>query len=181
MYFLSICCSPLTYHQIPAFARFKTTHDVYRLDLGEATKMKDDLRYDALRPVDDRSESSRTEVEDDWEAEGDDKPTRRRTLWKRVKAWRWLLDTGLLLVIIGLLVEKRGRHHNKSHTFELTGDISGFAPKFSQEIVTFTPDPIFAPENASEFWSKETKDAWLDIVPGKNNSVPRYISRLDEC
>lgn len=35
----------------------------------------------------------------------------------------------------------------------------------SQQIVSFKADPVFAPENASEFWSKETQQAWLDIVP----------------
>ncbi|KAL1591908.1 hypothetical protein SLS60_011500 [Paraconiothyrium brasiliense] len=35
----------------------------------------------------------------------------------------------------------------------------------SQQIVGFKPDPIFAPENASDFWSIETQQAWLDIVP----------------
>jgi hypothetical protein len=32
--------------------------------------------------------------------------------------------------------------------------------------VTFKPDPVFAPENASDFWSPDTQQAWLDIVPG---------------
>jgi hypothetical protein len=151
---------------MPAFAPFKSTHDVSQLELVETTAMKDDHRYNALRNIDARSESSNTEVED-WDTEGDVKPSRGRLLWKKVKAWKWLLDTGLLLVIVGLLVERRWKHHSKSHAFPLAGDITGFAPDFSQQIVQFKPDLVFAPENASEFWSKETQHAWLDIVPGR--------------
>lgn len=157
---------------MPGFAPFKSAHDVSQLEPSEATKMKDDLRYNALRNVDARSESSHTEV-DDWDTEAEVK-TSRRTWWKRVKAWKWLLDTGLLLVVVGLLVERRWRHSSKSHTFELAGDITGFAPEFAQQIVQFKPDPIFVPENASEFWSKETQHAWLDIVPGKPVLYPKH-------
>jgi hypothetical protein len=85
-----------------------------------------------------------------------------------------MVDTTLLLIIIGLLAEKKWHHHtkkqqenhHKSHQYELAGDITGFAPTFSQQIVTFKPDPVFAPEDASQFWSNETQQAWLDIVPG---------------
>jgi len=157
---------------MPVSLPFRSTHDVSQLELGEATTMKDDLRYNALRNSDARSESSNTEVED-WDTEEVDiKSSRRRTLWKKVKAWKWLLDTGLLLVIVGLLVEKRWRHSSKIPAFQLVGDITGFAPEFSQQIVTFKPDPVFAPENASEFWSRETQHAWLDIVPGKAQPTP---------
>jgi hypothetical protein len=151
---------------MPAFAPFKSIHDVSQPSLGGNTTMKDDLRYNALRNIDARSESSTTDVEEDWDTEGGnhEKPRSRRTIWAKVKPWKWVLDTGLLLVIVGLLLDRR---RSTSHAFELSGDISGFAPKFGQQIVTFKPEPVFAPENASEFWSKETQHAWLDIVPGK--------------
>jgi hypothetical protein len=147
------------------FAAHKSANDVSQVDLCETTTMKDDLRYNALRNIDARSESSNTEV-NDWDTEEDAKPRLRRTLWRRVRAWRWLLETGLLLAIFGLLVENRVHRHQKSHAYELAGDITGFAPTFSQQVVTFKLDPVFAPENASEFWSKATQRAWLDVVPG---------------
>jgi hypothetical protein len=160
----------LLYYQTPGFAPFESTHDISQLEMSEATTMKDDLRYNALRSADARSESSHTEVED-WDTEGDVKTSRRRTWWHRVKAWKWLFDTGLLLLVVGLLVERRWRYSSKSHAFELAGDITGFAPEFSQQIVQFKPDPVFAPENASEFWNKETQHAWLDIVPGRSTPL----------
>jgi hypothetical protein len=148
---------------MPAFAPYSSTLNVSGL---EAT-MKDDLRYNSLRNIDEHSDSS-TEV-GEWDAQVNPKPRRRNPLWKRASAWRWLLETSLLLVIVGLLAERRWKHHIRSHTFEHTGDITGFAPSFSQQIVTFKPDPVFAPENASEFFSPETRQAWLDMVPGKHN------------
>jgi hypothetical protein len=158
---------------MPAFAPFKSIHDVSQPSLGGNTTMKDDLRYNALRNIDARSESSTTDVEEDWDTEGGncEKPRSRRTLWAKLKPWKWVLDTGLLLVIVGLLLDRR---RSTSYAFELSGDISGFAPKFGQQIVTFKPEPVFAPENASEFWSKETQHAWLDIVPGNLHPPPTY-------
>jgi hypothetical protein len=91
-------------------------------------KMKDDLRYDALCNDENHSESS-TEVEDS-DTERAIKPRRqkkRKTFWVKVKAYRWVVDTALLLVILGLLVEKGWETH-QSHEYEFTGDLTGFAP-----------------------------------------------------
>jgi hypothetical protein len=157
---------------MPAFAPYKSTHDVSHIDLT----MKEDHRYDSLRHLDDHSDSS-TEV-GDWDTQVEEKPRRISTLWKKAKAWSWLLNTSLLLIIVGLLAEKRWKHQH-SHAFELAGDITGFAPRFSQQVVTFRPDPIFAPENASEFWSPETTQAWLDIVPGKDPDALSHARSIE--
>lgn len=91
------------------------------------TKTKDDHRYDALRNLDSHSDSS-TDVED-WEEEPEtrSKVKRRRTLWKKLKPYRWIIDTSLLLIIVGLLAEKRWKAETGGK-YELVGDISGFAP-----------------------------------------------------
>jgi hypothetical protein len=124
--------------------------------------MKDQHRYNALRHVDKLSDAS-TEVED-WDTEGEVRLQRTRTSRTTLKVCRWVLETGLLLTILGLLVERRWTH-TKSHAYELAGDITGFAPTFRQQIKTFKPDPVFTPEDASQFWSNETWQAWLSIVP----------------
>lgn len=112
---------------MPVFAPYKSMHDVSQVEIGES-KMKSDQRYNALRNLDDQSDSS-TEV-GDWDAERDERPrqTKRRSTWEGAKRYRWLLDTGLLLVIVSLLVEKRWKH-NHGHRYEFAGDITGFAPK----------------------------------------------------
>lgn len=35
----------------------------------------------------------------------------------------------------------------------------------AQQIVTFSPDYGFVPENASEFFAAEVQQKWLDLVP----------------
>ncbi|ORY68520.1 uncharacterized protein BCR38DRAFT_335865 [Pseudomassariella vexata] len=91
-------------------------------------------------------------------------PRRARVL-AAVRKHRWLLDTFLLLVILGLLLDKKSSQKEKSHEFEGAGDITGFAPKFSQQITSFSPDALFMPENSSEFFSDEVRQKWLSIVP----------------
>ncbi|KZM26970.1 uncharacterized protein EKO05_0004751 [Ascochyta rabiei] len=149
---------------MPSFAPYKSIHDVSRIELGVETKIKNDQRYNALRDLDDLSDSS-TEA-GEWEVEDGMKLQRsgKRRFWRVLSHYRWLLDTTLLLVIVGLLAEKRWRRDH-SYQYEFAGDITGFAPKFSQQIVTFRPNPIFAPENASEFWNRDVQQAWLNIVP----------------
>jgi hypothetical protein len=102
-------------------------HDFSQVGISES-KMKTDQRYNALRNLDNESDSS-TEV-GDWDAEDLEQrqQTKRRSIWNRAKRFRWLLDTGLLLVIVGLLVEKR-LAHNQKRRHEFAGDITGFAPK----------------------------------------------------
>ncbi|KAF2712415.1 hypothetical protein K504DRAFT_480087 [Pleomassaria siparia CBS 279.74] len=92
---------------------------------------------------------------------------RRKGIWNRVMRYRWVFDTALLLVILGLLVDNRWSKakKQKGHRYELGGDITGFAPQFSQQLTRFTPDHRFVPEPPSMFWSKGTQDAWLSIVP----------------
>jgi hypothetical protein len=131
--------------------------------------MKAGQRYNALRNMDGHSDLSTKAGE--YDVEDSVQPKRRKkTVWKRVKGYRWILGTALLLVIVGLLVEKRWQRHTKGHLYELARDITGFAPTFSQQIVSFKRDPVFAPEDPTEFWSNATQHAWLSIVPGTPSS-----------
>lgn len=146
--------------------------------------------------------------------------TRRgRPQWRRwwperssshVGAFRWGVDALLLLVIVGLLVERqwgrgsvppapapdRPRH-------EGSGDVTGFAPQcksdpgeggsggrarglltemrtsVAQQIRTFTPEPIFMPDNTSEFFSPQVRQKWLDIVPRGSSSPPFSNTQAD--
>lgn len=112
---------------MPAFAPYKSLYDVSHVDIGES-KMKNDQRYNALRNLDTESDSS-TDI-GHWDAEDLERSRqrKRRSIWHRLKPYRWMLDTGLLLVIVGLLAEKR-LGHNHEHHFEFAGDITGFAPR----------------------------------------------------
>jgi len=114
------------------FAPSRSTHDLSKAASQMNSKMKDDHRYDTLRDdVDNQSHysDSSTEVgESDTERAVRPKRQKRgKSLWKKVKGYRWVVDTALLLVILGLLVEKKWSPHH-SHKYQLAGDISGFAP-----------------------------------------------------
>jgi len=80
---------------------------------------------------------------------------RARRVCEAFVAWRWVLDTVLLLIILGLLVDRKlqvhdakqhgnrkhlgsshsgkGRH-GKSSEFEFAGDLTGFAPKCKKQL-----------------------------------------------
>jgi len=90
--------------------------------------MKANERYDAVHSTDSDSESI-TDVEG-W-SKADARAMNRRAKQKfcgKLKMCMWAINTGLLLAIVGLLVENRYRWHG-SQGFELGGDITGFAPR----------------------------------------------------
>ncbi|GAB1312805.1 Oxidase ustYa [Madurella fahalii] len=88
--------------------------------------------------------------------------SRRETVCSALTSIRSLLDTVLLLVILGLVMD---RQWQKSPSFEIGGDITGFAPTIPQQIKTFVPDPMFIPEQGSEFFTEAVRSSWLSIVP----------------
>ncbi|KAL2018655.1 hypothetical protein VTK56DRAFT_490 [Thermocarpiscus australiensis] len=89
--------------------------------------------------------------------------SRRRRIWSAVTSIRSMLDTVLLLVILGLLLE---RQWHRLPQFEIAGDITGFAPRvFSQQIVRFAPDPTFVPENMSDFFTEAVQPKWWSMAP----------------
>jgi hypothetical protein len=109
--------------------------------------------------------------------------SRRRRIWMALMSIRSLLDTVLLLVILGLLLE---RGWQRTAWFEIGGDITGFAPRstdmssnciphgllltrgtVSQQIKSFVPNPLFIPKNGSEFFTDAVRSRWLSIVPSK--------------
>ncbi|KAK4099210.1 hypothetical protein N658DRAFT_498572 [Parathielavia hyrcaniae] len=77
-----------------------------------------------------------------------------------MRSW---LETLLVLTILGLLLERWGWQGPAS--FEVGGDITGFAPRISQQIKSFAPDPLFIPQNGSDFFSDAVQSRWLSIVP----------------
>ncbi|KAK3390161.1 hypothetical protein B0H63DRAFT_519395 [Podospora didyma] len=98
--------------------------------------------------------------------------SRLRRIWAAVMTGRSILDTVLLLIVLGLLLERSGGLHKEevptpegTPQLESGGDITGFAPRISQQIKTFAPDPMYIPENGSEFFTEAVRQKWLGIVP----------------
>lgn len=113
-------------------------------DAATTSTMKEDHRYDALRTADNHSDSS-TEVED-WEPETAVRPRRRKRngFWSKFRRYRWVVDTALLLVIFGMLVEKRWKKYmdkSSHHQYEFAGDLTGFAPRCTSPLSSKTPPP----------------------------------------
>ncbi|KAM7207792.1 protein of unknown function (DUF3328) domain containing protein [Naviculisporaceae sp. PSN 640] len=98
-----------------------------------------------------------------WQREA--KKSKCAGFWAIITSFRSILDSILLIVILYLLVDRRGRQEPKTAEFEFAGDLTGFAPRFSQQIKTFVPDHGFIPENSSEFFSEEVQNRWKGIVP----------------
>lgn len=96
----------------------------------------DDLHDDAMTDV-----SVSLLSEDDkqcWkqaDIEGGRKRCRCARACAALRRWRWLLDTALLLVIVGLLVERRYNLQTPAYDkrLEPVGDLTGFAPKCKLE------------------------------------------------
>ncbi|KAJ9137311.1 hypothetical protein NKR23_g9270 [Pleurostoma richardsiae] len=105
--------------------------------------------------------------EKEWQA---DRPRGRGTrskvgrLFAVIISAPWILNTLLLLAVLGLLVDRQLSTQEYGR-FEGSGDLTGFAPRFSQQITTFKPDPMFVPENTSEFFTNTVRQKWLSLVP----------------
>ncbi|OLN92793.1 hypothetical protein CCHL11_06693 [Colletotrichum chlorophyti] len=81
--------------------------------------------------------------------------------------WRWLVDTTLLLIIVGLLLERRGlRTPVRDKRLEPAGDLTGFAPEFTQQITTFHPTTDFVPDDPKNLFANSSyQQNWLAMVP----------------
>lgn len=123
----------------------------------------------------DRDDRSSTEVEEaligrddkQWEEGLHQRQTRRTTrsrIFNTLNSYRWLIDTGLLLLILGLVVRQQLQEPPRN-PYDFNGDLTGVGPRFSQQIKTFKPDQEYAPWNTSEFFTNKTLDMWNALLP----------------
>ncbi|KAL2166757.1 hypothetical protein VTG60DRAFT_2241 [Thermothelomyces hinnuleus] len=120
---------------------------------------------------DDRSSTdigSLTEEEKPWRLEEAMPAPTRESRTKRMCAifnsWRWLIDTTLLVAILVVLLRMQQRPLG-AEDYQLSGDITGFSPRFSQRIVKFEPEDDYAPNNISRFFEPEVLDRWNKLMP----------------
>lgn len=113
-----------------------------------------DLRADpeAKHPMEDAESSTDYEDDEDDKAWSDDAmqdgsmARRRKTRAKRIRSavvsFRSILDTGLLLVILGLIIDRRRQSDDGRSLFEGAGDVTGFAPRCKLKELEMSPgDP----------------------------------------
>ena len=102
-------------------------------------------QYDSVRQEKELDDDHSTLADHDraWHAETEPelRPRgRARRCVAALGAWRWLLDTTLLVVILVLAVERRSLLKAKdSHTYEFAGDLTGFAPTCRFLLFSFHP------------------------------------------
>ncbi|KAF2800437.1 hypothetical protein K505DRAFT_320428 [Melanomma pulvis-pyrius CBS 109.77] len=96
------------------------------------------------------------------------KNPQRRSLISTLTSYRWLIDTSLLLIIIGLMtVLLRRDQWNKgsSVSWQIGGDFTAARLELPTQISKFEPDMSFVPMNTSEFFTDETLARWNTIMP----------------
>ncbi|KAK9772046.1 hypothetical protein AB5N19_11667 [Seiridium cardinale] len=124
-------------------------------------------------PLDDGDSRSSTEVESlmdeakQWHDVDLSRPMRRSRagrICEFMSSWRWLIDTTLLLIILGFVVRT---YYSKTAVkpYDFGGDITGWSPKFSEQITTFVHEEEYAPYNTSEFFKPEVLDKWNKLMP----------------
>ncbi|KAI0128036.1 hypothetical protein BJ170DRAFT_400036 [Xylariales sp. AK1849] len=129
-------------------------------------------RYENM-PLDDRDDRSSTEVESlmdgekQWQDVDLQRPVRKSRTGRVcavLNSYRWLIDTTLLLVILGFVVRSQLRE-KPLNPYDFGGDMTGFGPSFSQQIVKFEPEQEYAPYNVSEFFRDDVLDKWNKLMP----------------
>ncbi|ROW07055.1 hypothetical protein VPNG_06670 [Cytospora leucostoma] len=129
-------------------------------------------KYDTLWSADDPDgEQSETDVEDGREKrwQSTDMTTRKGTkaqeLLITLSAHRWLIDTCLLLVIIGLLTILLLGGSRRPSPRQIGGDYTGSSPEFDAKVVKWNADESFVPTNISEWFSDSLLAKWNTIMP----------------
>jgi hypothetical protein len=86
------------------------------------------------------------------------RPT-NRIRWIR-SPWMFFLD----LCLISLIVIFAGRKASVEPV-QLQGDVTGFVPRFQQQITTFRSHPEFISNHTSLDSLKEAQQAWVNFLP----------------
>lgn len=81
----------------------------------------------------------------------------------------WMFFIDLLLIILIMIFATR---EPKSAHLDFAGDITGFVPKFPQQIVTFRAYPEFVSNHSSEDSLKEAREHWMDLLPRELPNLP---------
>ncbi|KAI1368893.1 hypothetical protein F5Y08DRAFT_206523 [Xylaria arbuscula] len=135
------------------------------------------LKYEGLHENDQSDSRSSTEVESlmgdkkmwhDVELNSPIRRTKRNRIMSTLKSSRWIIDTGLLLLIIVLLVRDQSRQPavlQDPNIWQFGQDFTGVGPKLSSKITTFVRDESYAPNDTAEFFTDEVLDKWDNLMP----------------
>lgn len=159
----------------PSYSRIHKTHD-----FDDTRSLNDDSGSDPGESLVDHRRRGKTWDKDEGDYDQHLVAERPGQLcpWRRLCSSPWLqgiLNLVLILVILGLLFERRGPATTTTASttittpvtteFEGNGDLTGFIPPAGQQIKMFVPNMSFVPENGSEFFTREVQEMWLSLVP----------------
>lgn len=80
--------------------------------------------------------------------------------------WMFLID----LVLAALVMIFYSREPKTAH-LDFQGDVTGFVPIFSQQVVTFQAYPEFVSNHSSEGSLKEAREHWMKLLPREFSDV----------
>lgn len=78
----------------------------------------------------------------------------------------YLLDLGLILAFTFFLIRRNAE--SKVARLDLQDDITGYAPKFGHQLVTFKTAPQFISNHTSLASLAEAREYWKTLVPRKS-------------
>lgn len=92
--------------------------------------------------------------------------TKERTCFPKLRSFRWVIDTALLIIILGLLIKDHRRQSgSQENKYETGGDFTGVHPDLPHKVLRFQSDSSYAPTNTSEFFTEEVLQKWNDLMP----------------
>jgi hypothetical protein len=90
----------------------------------------------------------------------------------QVRKWfhspKFFFFDALLVMICGYIAFRGIHKHEPSH-LDWQGDVTGFVPPFSHQIVTFRNHPEFISNHTSEASLIKAREFWKTLVPGEKS------------
>ncbi|EPE09110.1 hypothetical protein F503_06886 [Ophiostoma piceae UAMH 11346] len=78
---------------------------------------------------------------------------------------RWAVDTGLLVIILGLVVLLQLEVRSRPSRWQVGGDYTAAGPVFSTKVIKWEADEAFVPTADHAFFSNETTAQWNTLMP----------------
>ncbi|ERS95177.1 uncharacterized protein SPSK_06367 [Sporothrix schenckii 1099-18] len=93
------------------------------------------------------------------------RPSRTSRVLGAVRRHRWMVDTGLLVVILGLLVLLQLEVRQRPARWQVGGDYMKAGPIFRTKVVKWEADEAFVPPKDADFASNTTLATWNTLMP----------------
>lgn len=112
---------------------------------------------------------SETDVESGHEKEWHDEPPARkwgepRGILSTIKAYSWIMNTALLVVIAGLLTVLLLR---EPHRRQLGTDFTSSSQEFSTKVMKWNADLDLVPSTQAAWYSDAVMEKWSKLLPGR--------------